>query len=138
MSAQPGPNLDFHEFNALGENPEANKDRFLAFWRQIAERYKGQPSEVLFEILNEPNKKLTPDMWNQWLREALAIIRQTNPKRTVVIGPAAWYGINLLEKLELPEEDRQIIASVHYRFTWASSGPMTRATWTRGSAGLPS
>ena len=113
--------LDFHEFNALGENPEANKDCFLAFWRQIAERYKGQPSDVLFEILNEPNKKLTPEMWNQWLREALAIIRQTNPKRTVIIGPASWYSINLLEKLELPEDDRQIIASVHY---YSRSAPL--------------
>ena len=129
--------LDFHEFNALGENPEANKDRFLASWRQIAERYKGQPSDVLFEILNEPNKKLTPEMWNQWLREALAIIRQTNPKRTVIIGPASWYSINLLEKLELPEDDRQIIASVHCYNPFAFTHQGAPWTGNKDKVGIP-
>ena len=129
--------LDFHEFNALGENPEANKDRFLAFWRQVADRYKGQPSEVLFEILNEPNKKLTPEMWNQWLREALAIIRQNNPKRTVIIGPASWYSINLLEKLELPEDDQQIIASVHYYNPFAFTHQGAPWTGNKDKVGVP-
>jgi endoglucanase len=120
--------LDFHEFQVMGENPEANKDRFLAFWRQIAERYKDQPRDVLFEILNEPNKKLTPELWNQFLREALAIIRRTNPTRTVVIGPASWNSINLLDKFELPEADRQIIVTVHYYnpFAFTHQG----AAWT--------
>ncbi|NLF74032.1 MAG: cellulase family glycosylhydrolase [Candidatus Anammoximicrobium sp.] len=44
-------------------------------------RYKGQPSDVLFEILNEPNKRRTSEMWNHGLREALAIIRQANPSQ---------------------------------------------------------
>lgn len=120
--------LDLHEFQAMGENPDANKDRFLAAWRQIAERYKDQSSDVLFEILNEPNKKLTPELWNQLLRETLAIIRQTNPTRTVVIGPASWNNINQLDKLELPENDRQIIATVHYYnpFAFTHQG----AAWT--------
>ena len=46
--------LDFHEFHAMGDDPLANKERFLAAWRQIADRYKDQPNEMLFEILNEP------------------------------------------------------------------------------------
>jgi len=106
--------LDFHEFNAIGDDPAGNHDRFLAMWRQIAEHYKGAPAELLFEILNEPCKKLTPEMWNPWLREALAVIRKTNPTRTVVIGPAHWNNIGYLEKLDLPEGDRNLIATVHY------------------------
>jgi hypothetical protein len=34
-----------------------------------------------------------PD-WNAWLAEALAVIRATNPARTVVIGPPSWNGID--------------------------------------------
>ena len=117
--------------------PKRTRIVSLAFWRQVAERYKGQPSEVLFEILNEPNKKLTPEMWNQWLREALAIIRQTNPKRTVVIGPASWYSINLLEKLELPEDDRQIIASVHYYNPFAFTHQGAPWTGNKDKVGVP-
>lgn len=106
--------LDFHEFSTLGEAPEANKEAFLSFWRQVAARYANQPNEVVFEILNEPNKKLTPELWNEYLSEALAIIREHNPTRTVIIGPGTWNNINALEKLILPENDRQIVVTVHY------------------------
>lgn len=104
--------LDLHEFNAIGEDPEGHKDRFLAFWRQIAAR--SWPDTVCFELLNEPCKKLTPALWNQWLREALAIVRQQHPQRPVIIGPAFWNSVDHLEELDLPADDRQIIVTVHY------------------------
>jgi endoglucanase len=106
--------LDFHEFLEMAKDPVANKERFLAVWRQVAERYKDAPNEVLFEILNEPNGQLTPSRWNRWLREALAIIRRTNPNRTVIVGPGHWNSIDLLEELDLPEADPNIIVTVHY------------------------
>jgi endoglucanase len=106
--------LDFHEFQEMARAPQDHKDRFLAMWKQIARRYKDAPSELLFEILNEPNGKLTPELWNQYLREALAIMRATNPARTIIIGPGTWNNINSLEKLDLPEDDRNIIVTVHY------------------------
>jgi endoglucanase len=71
--------LDLHEFNAMGRDPEGNKEEFLAFWRQISARCQNAPKSVYFEILNEPSQKLTPAMWNGYLREALAIIREKNP-----------------------------------------------------------
>jgi len=106
--------LDLHEFNAMGENPEANQEKFLAFWRQIAPRFRNADSTVLFEVLNEPNKKLTPDLWNEYLVEALHIIRETNPDRTVICGPAFWNSIDHLRELKLPESDRNLIVTVHY------------------------
>ncbi|MGA2257953.1 MAG: cellulase family glycosylhydrolase, partial [Thermoguttaceae bacterium] len=69
--------LDFHEFQAMGDDPAGNKERFLAVWRQIAEHCKDAPDDVVFEILNEPNKKVTPERWNALLRDALGIIRQS-------------------------------------------------------------
>ena len=106
--------LDLHEFQAMGENPAGNKARFLAVWRQIAEHCREAPDTVFFEILNEPNKKLTPEVWNRLLGEALAIIRRSNPGRTVIVGPTSWNNINDLDKLNLPEEDRNLIVTVHY------------------------
>ena len=32
-----------------------NIKRFYSLWQQIAEHYKDYPSEVYFDILNEPN-----------------------------------------------------------------------------------
>ncbi len=106
--------LDLHEFGAMGNDPEGNKPRFLAFWRQVSERLRDAPDQVLFEILNEPSRKLTSGMWNQYLQEALAIIRKTNPTRTVIIGPAGYNAIGQLAELKLPEDDRNIIVTVHY------------------------
>mgnify|MGYP005837657639 CR=1 FL=1 len=120
--------LDFHEFTQMGEDPDGNKERFLRMWRTIAERQRHRPVEVLFEILNEPNKKLTPEKWNDLLAEALAIIRQTNPARTVVIGPAFWNSVDHLDELKLPEDDRNLIVTVHFYkpFDFTHQG----ASWT--------
>jgi endoglucanase len=106
--------LDCHEFNAMADDPEGRKEQFLAFWRQLAAHCHTAPDSVVFELLNEPNRKLTPVLWNQYLREALAIVRANNPTRTVVIGPAFWNSVDRLGELELPEADRQIIVTVHY------------------------
>ena len=106
--------LDLHDFLDMGRDPTGNKEQFLSVWKQIALRYKDAPSEVYFEILNEPHEKLTPELWNQYLREALAVIRKTNPERTVIIGPGHWNSIDRLEKLDLPADDRNIIVAVHY------------------------
>lgn len=106
--------LDLHDFNAMAENPATNREKFLAFWRQISARYQNAPENVFFEVLNEPAKKLTPAFWNEYLRDALAIIREKNPMRTVIVGPAFWNSIDHLHELELPANDRNLIITVHY------------------------
>jgi endoglucanase len=106
--------LDLHEFQEMGRAPEGNRQRFVATWKQLAERYRQAPNEVLFEILNEPNGKLTPDLWNRYLRDAVETIRSTSPHRAVVVGPAFWNSVDFLDKLDLPAEDRHLIATVHY------------------------
>ena len=106
--------LDFHEFQTMAKDPEGLKPAYLAMWRQIAERQRDRPRDVVFELLNEPNGKLTPELWNQYLAAALAVVRQSNPTRTVIVGPGQWNNINQLEKLELPADDRNLIVTVHY------------------------
>ena len=75
---------------------------------------------------------------SQACSEALAIIRKTNPARTVIIGPGHWNGIGYLEQLELPKNDRNIIVTVHYyspmEFThqgasWSSSRDKIGIEW---------
>ena len=106
--------LDLHEFTSLGNDPVTNKVRFLAFWRQLSAHCQGAPESVLFEVLNEPCRKLTPELWNEYLAEALAIIREMNPTRTVIVGPAFWNSIDHLAELELPAADRHLIVTIHY------------------------
>jgi len=132
--------LDMHEYNQMADDPVGKKEMFLAVWRQLAPRYKDQPSQVIFEVLNEPNQKLTVDMWNEYLAEATNIIRETNPNRTLIIGPGNWNGIESLPTLKLPENDSNIIVTVHFyhpmAFThqgapWsASTKDSVGVTWT--------
>jgi endoglucanase len=113
--------LDLHEYTTMADNPEAKKEMFISFWKQIAPRYKDKSGNVIFELLNEPNQKLTAEMWNIFSAEAVKVIRQTNPDRTLIIGPGNWNGIESLNTLKLPENDRNIIVTVHFyhpmRFT---------------------
>src|SRR5436190_4637719 len=106
--------LDLHEYDAMGTEPEANHNKFLAFWRQLSAHCANQPSSVVFEILNEPSRKLNPELWNEYLRQALGLIRAENPTRTVIAGPGFWNSINHLQELQLPEADHNLIVTVHY------------------------
>jgi endoglucanase len=106
--------IDQHEYTSMAKNPLGKRAMFLSMWKQIAEHYKDYPSEVLFEVLNEPNGELTPVIWNQLLSEGLEIIRKSNPERTIIIGPGNWNQINFLDQLILPEKDRNIITTIHY------------------------
>jgi endoglucanase len=105
--------LDEHDYNDCGRDVAACRPRLMAFWRQVAAHYQRASNKVVFEILNEPNESAN-DSWNSMLAEALAIIRQTNPTRNVIIGPAFWNNVEWLDKLVLPARDRHIIVTVHY------------------------
>lgn len=106
--------LDLHEFTALAADPYGLKPKYLAAWQQLAAHCQDAPEEVLFEILNEPNTRLTPEIWNDYLKEPLALIRAGHPTRTLIIGPAYWNGIDYMHRLTLPGQDRHIIVTVHY------------------------
>lgn len=129
--------LDLHEFTVIGEDPAAHKEQFLAFWRQLATHCQDAPPDVLFEVLNEPSKKLTPELWNTYFREALALIREKNPTRTVVVGPGSWNSLDHLAELDLPADDH-LLVTIHYyqpfRFThqgasWAGMTNQTEVAW---------
>ena len=106
--------LDEHDFELCGKDAAGCRVKLNAFWSQIAPRYKDAPGQVMFEILNEPNKAMTPELWNAELHEALAIIRVSNPTRNIVIGPSFWNGLEHLPDLDLPANDGHIIVTFHY------------------------
>lgn len=106
--------LDYHDDLAISPDPAGQKLAFLASWKAIAEHCQDRSDTVLFEILNEPAPKFTHATWAEYWRAALALIRQSNPKRTVILGPAQWNGVGELDHLELPADDRNIIVTVHY------------------------
>ena len=123
--------LDYHNDDALMKDPDANADRFVAIWKQIAEHYRDAPASIMFELLNEPNGKMDAPRWNDLLAKTVAVVRVSNPTRAIVVGPVAWNGIWMLPKLVLPESDRYLLVTVHFYdpMTFTHQG----ASWIEGS-----
>jgi endoglucanase len=123
--------LDYHNDDALMKDPDANAERFVAIWKQIAEHDHDQPATVLFELLNEPNNKLDAPHWNALLARTLAIVRKSNPIRTVVVGPVRWNSIGALPDLILPDGDQNLLVTVHFYdpMSFTHQG----AEWIKGS-----
>lgn len=124
--------VNMHHYDELMTAPEAQRERFTALWRQIAARYRDRPSSVLFELCNEPNG-MASGAWAKLFGAALAAVRATNPTRTVIIGGVDWNSVKGLLELELPEDDRHLIATFHYYlpFQFTHQG----AEWVNDSAG---
>nr|WP_280842198.1 glycoside hydrolase family 5 protein [Pontixanthobacter sp. CEM42] len=105
--------LNDHHYDAMFQNPDAEKDRFTAIWKQIAERFSGADDMVWFELMNEPHNQVTDANLLSILEPALAEVRATNPTRPVVIGGRDYSGINSLASLPLPN-DPYLIATFHF------------------------
>jgi len=105
--------IDEHDFNPCSEELDVCRTKLTAFWQQVAPRYANQPRSVAFEILNEPHDKLNGEPWNQLFAEQLALVRETNPTRIVVVGPTHWNSLNDLPQFKLPA-DPNLLVTFHY------------------------
>ena len=106
--------IDDHNDREMMSNPDATMPRFLAIWKQVAEHYQGQPSIVLFELLNEPIEKMDAAHYNDLLAKTLPIVRASNPDRTIIVGGAWSYSDKALDALVLPESDHHLLVTFHY------------------------
>jgi|GEM_PF-1189170 len=131
--------INIHHYEELMHDPKSERERFLSIWRQIAEAYKDWPPNLYFSILNEPMGNLTAELWNEYLVDALNVIRQSNSDRMVVIGPANWNAVSHLAFLDWPEGDKNLMATFHYyspfEFThqgagWVTNPPPIGTRWT--------
>lgn len=125
--------LDFHHFEELMSAPQQNLERYLGIWKQVAEHYKSASSKVFFEVLNEPHGALEP-LWNDYQKQAIAVIRQSNPTRALIVGPVGYNSAYKLSSLELPS-DKNLIVTFHnydpFRFTHQG------AEWVEGATNWP-
>jgi endoglucanase len=123
--------LNVHHFDELDQDPVGQRPRFAAIWKQLATRFAGFPDALQFELSNEPHGKHTAAEWNANLLVALRELRPQHPERAVHVGSVQWNQIAMLKELQLPKEDRHLIAHIHYyspfHFTHKN------ASWVKGS-----
>jgi endoglucanase len=130
-----GVMINIHHFDDFTSNPKQQTARFMAIWRQVASHYEKAPEGLVFELLNEAKDAATTEVMNPIYAEAIRQIRQVAPGRTIVVGPGRWNSISELPRLVLPDDDQNLIVTVHnydpFYFThqgadWA--GPDTKVT----------
>jgi endoglucanase len=123
--------LNVHHFDELDQDPVGQRPRFAAIWKQLAARFAGFPDALQFELCNEPHGKQNAAEWNANLLVALREIRPAHPERAVHVGSVQFNQIAKLPELRLPQEDRHLIAHIHYyspfHFTHKN------ASWVKGS-----
>lgn len=110
------------------DNKEDDIEQIKALWKQIAEEFKGYDEHLIFEGLNEPRLRDTPNEWNGGTEKARAIVNEyekafyetvrnsggNNPKRHLMItGYAASSNGSALRDIEVPKDDDKVIISVH-------------------------
>ncbi len=106
--------IDVHHYNEMDQHPAENAPRLIALWKQIAAHYRYRSQRLFFELFNEPHDNFTDDLWNGIIPDLLRAVRQTNPRRLVIVGPASWNAAGYLPLLRLPQDDRRLIVTFHY------------------------
>lgn len=125
-------------------NAEQSKDQLGKVWTQIAERFKEYDHHVIFETLNEPRLKDTPEEWtggtaegremvNQYHEVGVKAIRDTggnNDSRKIMVSTyAASTDTKALNDYRIPNDDENIIVSVHSYFPYLFALNGSDPTW---------
>ncbi|VAV95589.1 Endoglucanase [hydrothermal vent metagenome] len=129
--------LDVHNFEELDKNPTKETPRLRAIWRQIAWHYANAPETVVFELLNEPQDKMSGKRWENLLRELITDIRRNNQNRWLIVGGDNWNSLEGMAKLDAPFDPR-LVLTFHdyepYNFThqgasWFDNPPPIGTKW---------
>ena len=123
--------LRSHHFNAETKPLFTDKnaqEQFYECWRKLSAELKHYPrSMVAYELMNEPVAD-DSEQWNVIVNRCLEVVRELEPKRTIIIGANRWQAYNEVKNLRVPEKDKNIIISFHFYNPF----PLThyRASWT--------
>lgn len=105
---------DLHDNGQMKlDDPSNDNSRFLNFWINIAEHYKGaHENNMVFELVNEPVFLQNPEKWFLLQRATVKAVRAVDRSRTIMVSSNSWSGIDNLAKLPfLPEKN--LIYTVH-------------------------
>lgn len=105
--------LNWQHFDELSHDPEGRRGEFINGWRIIAAHFKDWPPGLMFELINEPNTQMDGAVMASIYQEAITTIRRTNPERTIMVDPPQWASCGTLDRLLLPENDANLIVSIH-------------------------
>ena len=90
------------------------QEKFYNLWRDLSKALSEYPvSMVAYELMNEAVTD-NPELWNNLIANCSKAIRETEPKRTIVIGSNMWQSVNTFDVLKVPANDSNILLSFHF------------------------
>ncbi|MDQ3292153.1 MAG: glycoside hydrolase family 5 protein [Bacteroidota bacterium] len=124
--------LRSHYFDA-SEKPlftqAAAQERFYQCWRDLSAEMRKYPvTQVAYELMNEPVAD-NPEDWNKIVDKAIAVIREKEPTRIIVVGSNRWQSHEEFDKLRIPANDKNILLSFHYYLPFLLTH--YQASWTK-------
>lgn len=81
-------------------------------WLQMAKHYKNRSTNILYEVMNEPNG-ITTQTWGQIQQTVINTIRSVDTVHTIVVGASAFNGYNDLNSLPV-YTDKKLIYTFHF------------------------
>jgi endoglucanase len=126
---------------------EANKQKMIALWRKLADRYKNEPNIAGYDIINEPNwgfddpandKNGLKEKTNAPLRKLMvditAAIRAVDKKHIIIIEGNGW-GNNY--NGILPTWDKNMVLSFHKYWNYNDQKSIEHIIKTRDQYNVP-
>ncbi|MBE9467514.1 MAG: cellulase family glycosylhydrolase [Bacteroidetes bacterium] len=112
IAEEEGINLIITNMSGFDYNNDTSvRDKFINIWTQIAQHYKDRPSNIFYELANEPGYNVVKD-WGVLQGELIDTIRSIDQTHTIIVTPA-WGGIKHL--YDLPNyEDDNLIYTFHF------------------------
>lgn len=91
---------------------DADQERFLKLWEEIARRFAKYSSTVAFEPLNEVVMYEVADAWNKLLCKYVSRMRAMAPDTYLVIGGVCYNSVGTIALLDFPLDDH-IVYNFH-------------------------
>ncbi|MGF7040517.1 cellulase family glycosylhydrolase [Mucilaginibacter lappiensis] len=126
---------------------EANKQKMIALWRKLADRYKNEPNIAGYDIINEPNwgfddpendKNGLKEKTNAPLRKLMVdittAIREVDKKHIIIIEGNGW-GNNY--NGILPPWDKNMVLSFHKYWNYNDQKSIEHIIKTRDQYNVP-
>ncbi|NKI30355.1 glycoside hydrolase family 5 protein [Croceivirga thetidis] len=132
----------------VSSEKEYVKSRLSSLWQQVATHFKDYNEQLIFDILNEPRLKGTSLEWtggdaesrsilNEYHQVGVDAVRATGGNNTSRFLMVSTYAASTLDgpmnDLVIPNNDPNIIISLHTYFPWSFAGDENGPT-TWGSA----
>jgi endoglucanase len=87
---------------------------FFSVWERLSAHLKEHATDFLaYELLNEPFAPSHED-WNRVLAECIAMLRQNEPDRTLIVATNKWQMSENVSGLRLPPDEKNVMLSVHF------------------------